>query len=432
MLDCSQKIDDYMARLFPITRSITGDGNRETLGILQELIPLKVVEYPTGQQVYDWVVPREWKIKDAWIKDSRGKKIVDFKQSNLHVVSYSVPVRKRMPLNALKAHLHYLPDQPAAIPYRTSYYEENWGFCLSFDTYTQCFHEDEIYDVCIESELADGSLTIGELVIPGAARKEILISTYICHPSMANDNLSGVVMTALLARELAKRQCTFSYRFVFVPETIGAIAYCANNEAVMKEIDTGFVVTTVGGRGSIGYKPSIDEQNPINRIIEQTFREHKIPYRTYPFLPLGSDERQYSSPGFRINVASITKDKYYDYPYYHTSLDNLDFVEAGHINECLNLYLNAIEKLDKNQVYLNRFPHGEINLKKYGLHEAVGGIPVAAEKALSPADIFLTLMIYCDGNHSLLDISEKADVSIERLFDAAEILVENKVLERMN
>ena len=430
-MDCSQTIDDYLKRLFPIARSITGDGNRETLGILKELIPLKMVEYPTGQEVYDWTVPREWRIHDAWIKDGRGRKIVDFAASNLHVVGYSVPVRQRMQLDALKAHLHYLPRQPAAIPYRTSYYQEDWGFCLSFETYEKYFREDETYEVCIDSELINGSLTIGEMVIPGQTETEILISTYICHPSMANDNLSGVVMTALLARELTKQRRHFSYRIVFVPETIGAIAYCANNEAVMKKIDTGFVVTTVGGDGAVGYKSSIDEGHPINRIIEQTLRQHCTDYLSYPFLPLGSDERQYSSPGFRINVASITKDKYYDYPYYHTSLDNLDFVKAEHINESLNLYLHAIEKLEKNQVYRNCFPHGEINLKKYGLHEPVGGIRNVSGDALSSADLLLVLLMYCDGHHSLLDISEKSHVPIERLFDAAEILAGKKILERV-
>lgn len=431
-MDCTQTIDDYLKRLFPIARSITGDGNRETLGILKELIPLNLIEYPTGQAVYDWTVPREWRIRDAWIKDGRGRKIVDFKASNLHVVGYSVPVRQRMQLDALEAHLHYLPGQPAAIPYRTSYYQEDWGFCLSFETYKKYFREDETYEVCIDSDLIDGSLTIGEMVIPGQTETEILISTYICHPSMANDNLSGVVMTAMLARELAKCPHRYTYRIVFVPETIGAIAYLANNEAAMKRIRTGFVVATVGGGGTPGFKLSIDEDHPINRIVEQTLRQHHRHYLTHPFLPLGSDERQYSSPGFRINVASITRDKYYTYPYYHTSLDNLDFVRAEHVNESLNLHLHAIDKLEKNHVYRNRFPCGEINLKKHGLHEPVGGIRRVAPNDLSSADLLLVLMMYCDGRHSLLDISERADVPIERLFDAAEVLAEKKILERMD
>ena len=249
---------------------------------------------------------------------------------------------------------------------------------------------------------------------------------------MANDNLSGVVMTALLARELTKQRGRFTYRVVFVPETIGAIAYCANNEAAMKRIRTGFVVATVGGGGMPGFKLSIDENHPINRVIEQTLKQHHSHYVRHPFLPLGSDERQYSSPGFRINVASITRDKYYTYPYYHTSLDDLDFVKAEHINESLNLYLHAIEKLEKNHVYRNRFPHGEINLKKYELHEPVGAIRHVAANDLSSADLLLVLMMYCDGRHSLLDISEKAEVPIEQLFDAAEILAEKKILERMD
>lgn len=429
MVDYRKTIAEYLARLFPITRSITGEGNRQTLGILKELIPLETVEYPTGQPVYDWVVPKEWRIRDAWIKNSRGCKIVDLKQSNLHVAGYSVPVRARMRLAALKDHLHYLPELPSAIPYRTSYYEENWGFCLSYASFMKHFRDDETYDVCIDSDLFDGAMSIGELIVPGDSEKEILVSTYICHPSMANDNLSGVILTALLAKEVAKSRRNFSYRFVFVPETIGAIAYCANNEAAMKRIDAGFVITTVGGSGAIGYKPSIDDRHPVNRIIEQTLKEHDIACLRYPFLPLGSDERQYSSPGFRINVASITKDKYYTYPYYHTSLDNLDFVKPEHINECLNLYLCAIEKLDRNRVYRNRFPNGEINLKKYGLHQPVGAIRDAAADDLSPADLLLMLLIYCDGRQSLLDISEKAAIPIETLFEAAEKLRRKEILE---
>ena len=322
MTDLAVEINTYLKRLFPICRSITGNGNRETLRILQEIVPLTVYEIPSGTKVYDWMIPDEWNIRDAWIKDSTGKKIIDFQNSNLHVVNYSVPVHNRMNLVELNEHLHFRDDLPSAIPYRTSYYNENWGFCLSHNDYKRYFNRKDIYEVFIDSKLKKGSLSIGELLIKGRSNKEYLISTYICHPSLANDNLSGFVLTAFLARELLIRELNFSYRIIFVPETIGAISYCANNEEAMKKIMAGFVVSSVGGPGRFGYRQSWQEGHFINSMIEKTFDENGIDnFKIYPFDVHGSDERQYSSQGFGINIASITKDKYYDYDYYHTSLD---------------------------------------------------------------------------------------------------------------
>lgn len=270
--------------------------------ILQEIIPLHIIEVPSGTQVYDWTVPKEWKIANAWIKNSAGEKIIDFQDSNLHVVGYSIPVHTTLSFDTLKKKLHYLEQLPEAIPYRTSYYHEDWGFCLSYDRFTSLFEEGEAYEVCIESELFDGSLSIGELLIPGKKKKEYLISSYICHPSMANDNLSGVITAAFLAKYLLEHQDTlnYSYRIVFVPETIGAIAYCAQNETAMKQIDEGFVLTTCGGPGKFGYKQSWQKNNSINAMTEAVFREHTLDYETYPFEIRGSDERQYSTQGFRI------------------------------------------------------------------------------------------------------------------------------------
>ena len=257
MINLENEIDSYLKRLFPIARSITGNGNRETLKILQELIPLNILEYPTGQKVYDWTIPKEWNIKDAWIKNSKGEKIIEFKNSNLHVVSYSTPIHKKMKWSELKKHLHYLENSPDSIPYRTSYYNETWGFCLSYSQFSilnSQLNGDEEYEVCIESELSNGSMSLGELLIEGKSKKEYLLSCYICHPSMANDSLSGVITTAFIAQELLKIQETLehSYRIVFVPETIGAITYCANNEKAMKNIDNGLVITTCGGLGDFG------------------------------------------------------------------------------------------------------------------------------------------------------------------------------------
>ncbi len=307
MINYEQELDSYLKRLFPITRSITGNGNRETLKILQELIPLNILEYPTGQKVYDWTIPKEWNIKEAWIKNSKGEKVVDFKNINLHVVSYSIPIHKKMKFSKLKEKLHYLEDLPKAIPYRTSYYDENWGFCVSYNQYKELFQEDEEYEIFIDTKKENGSLSIGELLIEGKSKKEYLISCYICHPSMANDSLSGVITTAFIARELLKIQNTleYSYRIVFVPETIGAITYCANNEEVMRDIDNGLVVTTCGGPGKFGYKQSWNENNFINFLVEDIFKENDDDFKTYPYDIHEREERQYSSQGCKINCVTI-------------------------------------------------------------------------------------------------------------------------------
>ena len=424
------EIDHYLKRLFPIPRSITGNGNRETLKILQEIVPLEIKEYPSGQNVYDWVIPKEWNIRDAWIKNSKGDKIVDFQKSNLHLVSYSIPVHKKLTFSELKKHLHYRKDLPEAIPYRTTYYEETWGFCVSYNDLNVYFQEDEEYEVSIDSGLTSGSLSIGELFIQGKSSKEYLISTYICHPSMANDNLSGVILTAFLAKELLNEKLSFSYRIVFVPETIGAIAYCANNEETMKRIACGLEVTTVGGPGRFGYKQSFDKDHFINRMIEQTFKESNKEYITYPFDIHGSDERQYSSPVFQINMATICKDRYYEYDYYHTSLDDLEFVKATSINDTLMLYLKTINKLDKNIIYKTQYPC-EVMLSKHGLYPMAGGALLPGNSEINDLETILWFLFYCDGNADLFEISGKLNMHIEYLYLIAHKLEEKGIIVRI-
>jgi aminopeptidase-like protein len=397
---------------------------------LHEIVPLEIKEYSSGQNVYDWVIPKEWNIKDGWIKNSRGNKIVDFQKNNLHLVSYSIPVHKKLTFSELKKHLHYREDLPEAIPYRTSYYEETWGFCVSYNDLKAHFRKDEEYEVFIDSSLTNGSLSIGELLIQGKSSKEYLISTYICHPSMANDNLSGVVLTAFLAKELIKKELNFSYRIVFVPETIGAIAYCANNEKAMKRIDCGLVVTTVGGLGQFGYKQSFDKDHFINKIIEQTFKESNKEYITYPFDIHGSDERQYSSPGFRINMATICKDRYYEYDYYHTSLDDLNFVKAATITHSLMLYLETISKLDKNITYKTQYPC-ETMLSKHGLYPKAGGGLLPGNPKVDDLEKMLWLLFYCDGKADLFEISEKLNMDIGCLYSIAHKLEEKGVIAKI-
>jgi len=292
---------------------------------------------------------------------------------------------------------------------------------------------DEEYEVFIDSELSDGSMSLGELIIKGKSKKEYLLFCYICHPSMANDSLSGVITTAFIAKELLKIQdrLEHSYRIVFVPETIGAIAYCANNEKAMKEIDNGLVITTCGGLGDFGYKQSWEENNFINEMIEDVFNENNINFKTYPFDIHGSDERQYSSQGFKINCATISKDRYYEYGYYHTSLDNLDFVNAKNLNKTLDLYLQLINKMDKNIVYRNLHPNCEVMLSKHDLYPKTGGAQLPNSN-VSALDIILWILYYCDGSINLYEISQKLKIDISLVYKETKQLENKKILKIIN
>jgi len=433
MTESVEEIDRYLKRLFPLTRSITGPGNRESLRILQEVAPLEIKEYPSGTTVYDWVIPDEWIVRDAWIKNTDGSKLVDFRASNIHLVGYSEPIHRKMAFDDLKDHLYYRNDLPEAIPYRTTYYKRNWGFCVTKAQYESLEQAEEPLEVFVDSEFKkNGSLTVGELMIPGETEEEMLISTYICHPSLANDNLSGMVMTAFLARELFKRPPSrYGYRIVWVPETIGAIAYSALNEAAMKSIQQGFVVTCVGGSGKFGYKQSFDPTHAINRAIEEVFRREGIDdYIIYPFDIHGSDERQYSSQGFRINVASITKDRYYEYPYYHTSLDDLRFIDARNIAHSLKLYIDTLELFNEwgnGPLYRNCRPYCEAMLSKYDLYPETGGA-ILPNSRITELDLRLWLLFLCDGKQPLYMIAQRLGVPLVHLEREARILVQKGLL----
>lgn len=428
MPDIHSEIDVLLKRLFPICRSITGDGNRETLRILREIIPLEIIEYPSGQEVFDWTIPDEWNIRDAWIKNAKGQKIIDFKSCNLHVMCYSEFINKTLSFSELKSHLFFNKELPDAVPYRTSYYKKDWAFCLSFSEFQKHFKVNESYEVFIDSEFKKGSLSVGELLLPGKSKKEFLISTYICHPSLANDNLSGVVLAAMLAKELSKKELNFSYRFVFCPETIGAVAYCFNNQEEMKAIDAGFVVTTVGGPGNFACKRSFNKEHYINAIVNKAFADCDISgFDSYPFDPHGSDERQYSSQGFRINTTSICKDKYYEYPYYHTSLDNLDFVSAEEISKTLDVYKNAIKHIEKLAFYKSSKPNCEVMLSKHDMYPAGGGDWRPVFGGMTELDLILWLLFYCDGNMPLIKVAQILKVSEKELTVIA-LALENKGL----
>jgi aminopeptidase-like protein len=420
-----------MQRLFPYCRSITGEGLRQTLKDIGDLIPLSILEFPSGTRVFDWTVPREWVIRDAFIADASGKRIVDFQINNVHVVSYSTPVDRYMTLNELSPHLHSLPDLPDAIPYRTSYYKENWGFCLT-QRQRDTLDSSETYRAVIDSELIQGSLSIGEARLTGSSGQEFLISTYCCHPSLANDNLSGPVVTALLYQELSRRKLRHSYRFVFLPETIGAITYCAHYPDDIRAMSGGFVVTSCGGPGPFGIKHTFLGDHLIDRSIRLAMRDAGITPVLYPFAPDGSDERQYSSPGFRLPVATISKDKYYEYDYYHTSLDNLDYVSGESLAGSLGLYLDAVSIIEENRKVISLNPDCEVQLGRRGLYPQTGGALNHSKDDRSQieneVDVISWLLFWADGNNDLLTIAEKTSLPFRSLLLTAQKLEQHALL----
>lgn len=426
------EIDSYLRRLFPLCRSVTGEPNRETLRILQEVVPLSIHEVPSGTAVYDWTVPDEWTIRDAWIADETGQRIVDFKANNLHVVSYSEPVNARMMWSELAPHIHRHADLPDAIPYRTSYYKRSWGFCITHSQFERLAATTGPLTVVVDSDLKPGAMSYGELLLPGRSSKELLLSCYICHPSMANDNLSGVLLTAFLARHIAGLQDRkWSYRIVFVPETIGAIAYCARNEQAMKAIDMALVITTVGGSGRFGYKQSWQADHPLNGLVEGILRETEHEFDTYPFDIHGSDERQYSSQRFRINAATICRDRYYEYPYYHTSLDDLSYVTGAQIADTYRLYVRLIAAIEDLRIYRNRLAECEVMLSRHDLYPTVGGALQPPRGGMTETDIILWLLFLCDGHMPLQNIAQRLGIELEPLQQQIDKLLGTGVLEEV-
>ncbi|MBM3153190.1 MAG: DUF4910 domain-containing protein [Chloroflexi bacterium] len=442
-----QLAGDLLQRLFPICRSITGDGVRETLEVLRRQAVFEVYEVPSGTACFDWTVPDEWNIREAFIADANGNRLVDFRASNIHVMNYSIPVDAELSFEELAPHLHTLPDLPDAIPYRTTYYNRNWGFCLTqnqFDALDRCGR----YHVRIDSDLKPGSLTFGEAFLEGTSGQEFLFSTYCCHPSLANDNLSGVVLWTLLLKQLSQRKTRHSYRFIIIPETIGALAYLSRNQELARKLAGGLVITTVAGPGRFGYKTTFQGNHLLDRLVRLTFKELGLEYIEYPFDVNGSDERQFSSPGFRIPVGTICKDKYYEYLYYHTSLDNLDFVRPENLVQTLQLYLLTIDKLEQNRTYRSLNPHGEPMLGKRGLYPKTGGsikqraadptgqhdarsYQVSADHIIygNELDAIRWLLFLSDGNTSLLEVAEKTSFPMQQLHDVACKLVEGGLLD---
>jgi aminopeptidase-like protein len=417
-----RQMHELATRLYPICRSITGDGVRQTLALLQQEIPLAIHEVPTGTPIFDWTVPKEWHIRDAWIKNSRGQKVVDFSRSTLHVVNYSVPVHSVLPLEDLKAHLFTLPEHPDWIPYRTSYYQDNWGFCLPHNDLV-ALPEDR-YEVLIDSSLEEGSLTYGEFCLSGEMSGEVLISSHICHPSLANDNLSGIAVAVFLAKALEQIRRRYSYRFLFAPGTIGAIAWLARNQEIAARVMHGLVLTCVGDRGGLTYKRSRRGTAEIDRTVELALKESGAPYAILDFSPYGYDERQYCSPGFNLPVGCLMRTPWGRFAEYHTSADNLAFIDPSQLARTLEICVTVTEILEGNRTYRNLSPFCEPQLGRRGLYGSIGGADIGMSNMAH-----LWALNLSDGAHSLLDIAEQAGIPFMLLRDSARLLAEHGLLE---
>ncbi len=411
--------------LYPICRSITGDGLRQTLAWIRQQIPLQIHEVPTGTGVLDWTVPREWNIRDAYIKDAAGDRIVDFQRLNLHVVNYSSPVKARMSLEDLRPHLFSLPDRPDWVPYRTTYYNESWGFCLSHRQLTR-LSEGE-YEVCIDSTLSAGHLSYGECLLRGDTPDEVLISTHVCHPSLANDNLSGLVVAVRLASILRHASKRYTYRFLFVPGTIGSISWLAGNGDAMKRIKHGLVLAGVGDSGPVTYKRSRRGTAEIDMAVEHVLEQSGDAHQIRDFEPYGYDERQYCSPGFNLPVGNLSRTPFGSYPEYHTSADNPDFVKPESLFDSLAKCHTVLSVLEGNQRYLNLSPRGEPQLGRRGLYGSIGG--ATDKQTLQMA--MLWVLNASDGSSSLLDVARQAKLPFAVIQSAAEALVAAQLLRAL-
>jgi aminopeptidase-like protein len=420
--DKSDALYELVRELYPLCRSITGSGVRETLRVLRRYLPLELREVPSGTRVLDWTVPREWNIRDAYVKDPEGVRVIDFQAHNLHVVSYSAPIHATLSLEDLEPHLHSLPQQPDLIPYRTSYYEEDWGFCVT-ERQRHALGPGP-FEVHIDSTLEPGSLSYGELVLPGLTEREILISTHVCHPSLADDNLSGISVSVQLALEvMARPKRRHTFRFLYAPGTIGAITWLAQNQSSAQRIDHGLTVTCLGEAHPFTYKRTFEGNAEIDRAAAHVIARLGAPHQCIDFFPYGYDERQYNSPGFRLAVGSLMRGRHGLFREYHTSADNLEFVSGKHLVESLALVRDIIDVLEGNSRYRNLAPFAEPQLGSRGLYRATGGTGIPNLQFA-----MLWLLNMSDGKHSLLDVAERAGIDFSTVRHAADLLLEHDLL----
>ena len=408
------QIYGWLSTLFPLNRTLAGPDTNKTLEFLKSVVPaITIKSVSSGTKVFDWEVPKEWHVREAYVENTLGERVIDYEKNNLHLVGYSMPVSKTIEFSELSRNLHSLPDQPEYIPYLTSYYSENWGFCISEKQKGQLGPGP--YKVLIDSYFHEGELTYGELIIPGKSAHEILLSTYICHPSMANDNLSGVVVTLALAEWLTlQKHLEFTYRVLFLPETIGSLVYMQENlDDLIKNVIAGWVITCVGDRGQFSFIPSISGDSLADRISRKVLSDQGLQWKEYSFLDRGSDERQYCAPGCNLPVASITRSKYGEFPEYHTSGDNLEFVNSDSLEESFNIYRDIITSLEHNETFKAN-TIGEPNLGKRGLY------PTLSTKASASAvQDLLNVYVYCNGDRDLLKISELTKLPLHHVIELA-------------
>ena len=420
-----EELHGWVETLFPIDRSLTGEGVRTTLNWLVEALngaPQRH-EVPTGTPVLDWHVPNEWNVREAWISGPDGRRVVDFAENNLHLVGYSSPFRGRLTLQELRTHLHTLPEQSALVPYRTSYYKETWGFCLSQNQLDSL--EEGEYEVLIDADLSPGALSYAELLIPGKSDREILFSSHICHPSLANDNLSGLAVSVALARLLQGLDTRYSYRFIWAPGTIGSITWLSRNREMTSRIEGGMVLACVGA-GSWHYKKSRRGDTTVDRAMAHVLKQSGEPFGIREFLPWGYDERQYSSPGFDLTVGQFSGAPHGTFPEYHTSADNPSLVRPDRLAGAVETLLEWIEILEHESRWLNLAPFGEPQLGRRGLYGSLGGSG-GRERELA----LLWVLNQSDGDHSLLDIAERAEIPFTRVLWAVEQLEAASLLERV-
>jgi aminopeptidase-like protein len=420
MTELEQTLYRHVETLFPVCRSITGEGLRQTLRYISRSIPLRITEIASGTQVLDWVIPPEWTVRGASIRTLAGATVVDFAHNNLHLVQYSGPLDAIVSKTDLDAHLHSLPAQPDLVPYRTNYYAPGWGFCLPHNLREQL--REPAYHVLIDTTLAPGHLTYGELLLPGDTEQEVLFSAHCCHPSLANDNLSAIAVAIELARIIAATPHRMSYRFLFAPGTIGAIAWLHANAAAVSRIRHGLVLTCLGDDGPPSYKRSRRGDALIDRYAEYILGTEGDPGRLLPFEPTGYDERQYNAPGFDLPIGRLTRSPGGTFPQYHTSADNLSFVKPAALADSLRILLKTVEMIEKDRIWLNTAPFGEPQLGRRGLY------PIDATAGFDQMTL-MWLLNLADGRHSLLDIAKRAGKPFNAVAAAAAKLHEVGLLQ---
>lgn len=420
--------------IFSIKSSITGEGNRIKLKLIKKFIPIKIIEYKSGQKCFDWTIPKEWKLKEAFIKDIiSNKKILDFKNNYLNVINYSQSIDTIITGNQLKKNIHTISNLPNAIPYITSYYKKRWGFCLKYNDVKKI--KKHKYHVKISSSFKNGSLSIGEAFIKGSSKKEIIFSSYICHPLQANDGNSGVALSVALYKFIKKlSNLHYSYRFIYIPETIGSIAYISNNlKKLKKNTFAGLVVTCVGDKGIFNYKKTKKGIHDIDLIVENILKHSRYKYKIHEFSPLGSDERQFSSPGVNLMFGSLMRTMYGHYKQYHTSEDNFSIVKEKYLNESFKIYKEIVNSIEINHKYIRQMPYGELMLQKHGLYNTLGNTNSFTSNEITDHDknIIMWVLNYSDGNVSLIEIANKMNIGILKLKNILHILIKKKLINKI-